>query len=99
MNKVPQMASVADIKHRHLDVFAMLKNGPVLVANRSKPAAVIVSPELWDSMIERLEDAEDLAATYRHKWLEAMGQVKAEIMTPAQVDEWLAEDASEKILA
>ena len=93
------MASIADIKHRHLDVFAMLKNGPVLIANRSKPAAMIVSPELWDLLIERLEDAEDLAESYRRKWLEATGQIKSTIMLAEDVEEWLAEDAPEKIPA
>jgi mRNA-degrading endonuclease RelE of RelBE toxin-antitoxin system len=59
MNKLPQMASIADLKHRHLEVFERLNTGPVLIANRSKPTAVMVAPALWDKLIDQLEHLQD----------------------------------------
>jgi len=37
-----------------------LDDGPVLVLSRSRPAAVLVAPEFFDALFERLEFLEDL---------------------------------------
>jgi PHD/YefM family antitoxin component YafN of YafNO toxin-antitoxin module len=37
-----------------------LDEGPIVVLSRSRPAAVLVEPELFDAMLERLELLEDL---------------------------------------
>ena len=63
MDRVPQMASVSDLKNRHLEVLAKLKEGPVLLASRNQPAAVMVSPEQWNEIVELLEDCEDALFT------------------------------------
>jgi prevent-host-death family protein len=60
MNRIPQMASVSDLKNRHLEVIAKLAQGPVLLASRNQPTAVLVSPELWNEIVDLLEDYEDL---------------------------------------
>jgi PHD/YefM family antitoxin component YafN of YafNO toxin-antitoxin module len=60
MNRIPQMASVSDLKNRHLEVLAKLEQGPVLLASRNQPTAVLLSPELWNEIVDILEDYEDL---------------------------------------
>lgn len=42
-----------------------LEDGPVLVLSHSKPAAVLVDPELFDSLVERVELLEDLVDARR----------------------------------
>jgi PHD/YefM family antitoxin component YafN of YafNO toxin-antitoxin module len=37
-----------------------LGEGPVVVLSRSRPAAVLVEPQVFDAMLERLELLEDL---------------------------------------
>jgi prevent-host-death family protein len=37
-----------------------LEDGPLLVLSHSRPAAVLVDPELFDSLVERVELLEDL---------------------------------------
>jgi prevent-host-death family protein len=37
-----------------------LEDGPVLVLSHSRPAAVLVDPELFDSLVEKVELLEDL---------------------------------------
>lgn len=76
MNKLPQMASVADLKHRHLEVFARAAQGPVVVANRSKPAVVIVAPALWDNLMQQLEDLQDVVDTLQAELELATGEDK-----------------------
>ncbi len=60
MNKLPQTATVSDIRHRHLDVISKAKESPVMLSSKGKPVAVIVSPEQWNKIAERLEDLDDL---------------------------------------
>jgi prevent-host-death family protein len=92
MNPLPQMVSVADIKNHHLKVFAMLKNGPVVIASRSKPAAVIISPDQWDAIAEEL----DILWTEREAALAelriATGRSKVVEMSEHEIEHWLAED-------
>jgi len=37
-----------------------LENGPVLVLSHSRPKAVLVDPELFDALVEKVEMLEDL---------------------------------------
>lgn len=92
MNKLPQMASVADIRNDHLKVFAMLVDGPVLISSRSKPVAVMLAPALWDSIVEKLDDAEDLIDALEEEVRLLRGERKSNIMTPEELDTWLDED-------
>ena len=54
MQRVQQMASVTDLQKETAKVFTMLPNGPVVLAQRSRPAAVLVSVEEWDRVADEL---------------------------------------------
>lgn len=60
MNAIPQIVPVSELRMKHIDVFGMLANGPVVLAQRSKPAAVLVSIEQWDTHAALLEELRDL---------------------------------------
>lgn len=92
MNRLPQMVSVADIKNHHLKVFALLENGPVLVASHSKPTAVLISPSQWDAIVEELDTlwAEREAALAELRI--ATGRSKVVEMSEQEIADWLAED-------
>lgn len=60
MERIPQMVSISDLKNHHLDVLAKVERGPVLLASRNQPAAVLLSPDAWDRLMEHIEDLEDL---------------------------------------
>mgnify|MGYP001176856172 CR=1 FL=1 len=55
MNAIPQIVPVTDLRLKHVQVFGMLHKGPVVLAQRSRPAAVLVSIEAWDKMAEELK--------------------------------------------
>ena len=56
MDKLPQTATVSDIRHRHLDVIDKAKESPVMVSSRGEPIAVIVSPKQWNAIVDRIDD-------------------------------------------
>jgi PHD/YefM family antitoxin component YafN of YafNO toxin-antitoxin module len=39
---------------------SQLDDGPVVVLSRSRPAAVLVEPQVFDGLLERIEFLEDL---------------------------------------
>lgn len=54
MNAIPQMMATGDLKHSPAAAFELAKAGPVVVMNRTTPAAVIVNPEQWNAIAQRL---------------------------------------------
>lgn len=91
MYPVPQIAPISDLKHRHLEVFKRLKQGPVILANRSQPAAVLVSPERWNAMIEYIDDLECDIEALQTELAVARGEDELERLTPATIAEWLGD--------
>jgi len=60
MLPIPQIVPVSDMSTKQAQVLAKLDDGPVILAQRSKPAAVLVSVSEWDAIARRLEIAEAL---------------------------------------
>lgn len=50
MDTVPQIVPVSELRNKHSEVFGMLLKGPVVLAQRSRPAAVLVSVEQWNEL-------------------------------------------------
>ena len=48
MQTVPQVVPVSELRNKHCEVFALLNKGPIILAQRSKAAAMLVSVEEWD---------------------------------------------------
>lgn len=54
--------SVADARNHFSDVIARSKEEAVFIERRGQRAAVVISPEQYDRMLEALEDVEDAVA-------------------------------------
>lgn len=65
MIQAPQIEPVSNLIRNYLAIFAKLKNGPVFLAQRSKPAAVLVSLDEWTETANRLAQLEGLLASKR----------------------------------
>ena len=52
MQTVPQIVPVTEMRQHHKQVLEKLHNGPVILAQRSKPTAILVSIEEWDQMVQ-----------------------------------------------
>jgi prevent-host-death family protein len=59
MDRVQQIVPISDMKLKHAAVLSLLKKGPVVLAQRSKPAAVLVSVAQWDRMADEIEELRD----------------------------------------
>ena len=61
-NYLMSIVSVADARNHLSDVIDRSKNEAVFIERRGQRAAVVVSPEQYERMLEALEDADDVAA-------------------------------------
>lgn len=59
---VMSIVSVADARNHLSDIIARSQNEAVFIERRGQRAAVLVSPQHYERMLEALEDAEDVAA-------------------------------------
>ena len=62
MMTMPQLFGISELRLHQGEVLRKLKEGPILLAQRSQAVAVMVSPELWNELVERIEDLEDALA-------------------------------------
>ncbi len=92
MNLLPEIASISDMRVRQNEIIEKAHKGPVVLVERgSKPALVVVSPELWNSIAERIEYLEDMAAIYKKKWELATGQDEFVELSSETLAEWLGD--------
>lgn len=52
--------TVTQLRSDLSSLLSSLKEGPLLVLSHSKPAAILIEPELFDNLLERVELLEDL---------------------------------------
>jgi PHD/YefM family antitoxin component YafN of YafNO toxin-antitoxin module len=50
----PQIQPISELARDHKTLLRKLKSGPVFLAQRGRPAAVVVSPQQWDSIATEL---------------------------------------------
>lgn len=86
--KTPQIVPVTDLRMRHVQVFELLNNGPVILAQRSRPAAVLVSVTMWDHLMQRLEEQEDLIEVLEAELAIATGETSVERLSEDEIAEW-----------
>ena len=58
-------ATVTELRTELADYLRSLKDGPLLVLSHSRPAAVLVEPEMFDLLLEKAEWLEDLLDGHR----------------------------------
>lgn len=92
LSKVQQIVPISEMKLNQPQVLDLLGAGPVVLANRSRPAAVLVSIEQWDKLIERLEDQSDIIDALQMKLDIARGDVEVETFTADQLNQFIGAD-------
>ena len=55
---MPQIEPVTGLSRDYKQIFAKLQRGPVFLAQRSKPAAVLLSVNDYEKLIERVKQLE-----------------------------------------
>lgn len=61
MGKIPELVPISDIRQRQVEILASLADGPVILTQRGRAAAVMLSPAEYDRLLTELEDLQDAA--------------------------------------
>lgn len=61
MGIVTEVLPISDLRHRQNEILASLQKGPVILTQRGRGAAVLLSLDEWNMLLERLEELEDAA--------------------------------------
>lgn len=77
MEQVQQIEPITQMQKQPNSVLTKLATGPVILAQRSRPAAVLVSVEQWDQIAKELSELRLLAESRRiaarndadHSWV------------------------------
>jgi prevent-host-death family protein len=56
---LPELVPISDLRTRQGEILAGLKEGPVILTQHSRAAAVLVSTDQYNRMVEMLEDLQD----------------------------------------
>ncbi|MEM7133348.1 MAG: hypothetical protein AAF702_44030 [Chloroflexota bacterium] len=86
MQHVPQIEAITNMKKDHLAVFAKLGNGPVFLAQRSKPAAVLISLEQWEAVNNEVDDLKDIIAVLKTQLAVAHGDDSYSQVSTTELD-------------
>ena len=59
MAAVPEIYGVSDLRVRQNEILAKLREGPVVLTQRTRAVAVMLSPERWNELLEELDNLQD----------------------------------------
>lgn len=59
VDTIPQIYPISAMRQRQNEILAAVSHGPVVLAQRSKGVAVLVSLDMWNRLIQELEDLQD----------------------------------------
>ncbi|MBE2237395.1 MAG: type II toxin-antitoxin system Phd/YefM family antitoxin [Caldilineaceae bacterium] len=57
-----QTIPISDLRFHQAEVLDQLQQRPVVLTRQGRAAAVLVSPDEWNSVVQQLEDLEDALA-------------------------------------
>jgi len=81
LDRVPQTASMNDMKNQTAKVTKMFASGPVVLMNRATPQAVMVSPKQWNELLDKVEEMQDAIITLKAELKIARGESQVETIT------------------
>ncbi|MFN8442113.1 MAG: hypothetical protein U0175_15130 [Caldilineaceae bacterium] len=86
---LPKIAPLSDMRLHQAEILQQAQKGPVLLIERgSKPALVAITPELWNSLAQRIEELEDAVAIWKKRWELATGKDELIDLTPEMLAAW-----------
>lgn len=60
MYKIMPTMPVSELRTKQAAILAQLREAPILLTQRGHSAGVLVHPDLWNEMVELLDDFEDI---------------------------------------
>jgi prevent-host-death family protein len=59
IESIPRLIPISDLRIHQNSVLARITEGPVVLTQHGRAAAVLVEPDLWNELVQRLEDLQD----------------------------------------
>jgi prevent-host-death family protein len=59
MREIPNLMPISELRIHQNQVLAKLNEGPMVLTQHGRAAAVLVGPEYWNRLQEMIEDLED----------------------------------------
>ena len=59
MQTIPNLIPISEFRQQQNKILQMLSDGPVVLTQHGRASVVLVSPELWNQMVNQLEDLQD----------------------------------------
>ena len=59
-NPIPQTVPISELRRQQDKILKMAASAPVVLMSRSEPAGVLVSPQEWNQIVNRLRHLEAL---------------------------------------
>ena len=88
MIKTPQFEHVTDFRANYKATLDKLAIGPVFLLQRKDVAAVLLSRQEYDSLVELVEELQDSLAAQEYDRRKAAGEVVYRELTLNEVAEW-----------
>jgi len=89
MLPMPQTEAISNFKNHYDEVLTKLQQGPVLLLQRSQPAAVLVDPAEWNQHVAEMRKLRLLLLYYKRR--EALRQNPSSIVTDEELEQQLQE--------
>jgi len=98
MYPMPVVLPISDLCQAQAQILDRLGDGPILLTQQDKAAAVLVNPAQWNQLLEQLEDLQDaldgLAALAEHRKDPSQATPLSEVLYELGISERvLAEEA------
>jgi PHD/YefM family antitoxin component YafN of YafNO toxin-antitoxin module len=71
---VPELVPISEMRQRQTEIIELLNRNTVVLTHHGKAAAVLVKPEAWNRLLQRLEDKEDVIAALQVELAVARGE-------------------------
>ena len=65
-NPIPQTIPISELRRQQDKILKMAESAPVVLMSRSEPAGVLVSPQEWNRIVNRLKLLEALQEARRN---------------------------------
>ena len=83
MERIPQIEPISKMKHSYNEVLQRLEDGPVVLTQHGRAAAVVVDPAQWNAAIEEREELLDVIAALKAEAALSQGKAEWEDVDPA----------------
>ncbi len=67
MYPLPQISPITQMRNRQNEILVQLQQGPILLTQHGKPAAMMIDPGQWNQLMAELEDLSDSVAALEAK--------------------------------